>query len=105
MESDAALAASIGRFDNFEGKDTARLLNMILALGGEVFILKAEVQRLTQALAAKGGCDAADLAAAGRSPELGAWMKREEGAFARALLQAFSTTEEARNVAASMAQD
>lgn len=105
MEHDAELAAQLGTFDHFDGKDTARLLNMVLALGGEVFILKAEVQRLTQALRAKGGCDESDLAAAGRSPELGAWMKREEGAFARNLLHAFLKTDEAKNVASRMTQE
>ena len=38
----------------FEQQDTARLLGVIAALGGEVFVLKAQVERLTRALSAAG---------------------------------------------------
>lgn len=81
-----------------DANDPARLAGMVMALAGEVFVLKAEVQRLRHALAAQGtlGVDALD--AAGRSPEIAAWMASEQNAFARSLLDPFVHPDQAPDV-------
>ncbi len=79
-------------------QDSARLLGMIVALAGEVFVLKAEVARLTAALKARGGLDDGALDRAADSPGLRAWMATEESAFGRALLRPFTHPDEAPDV-------
>lgn len=80
--------------------DTERLMAMIMALGGEVFVLKAQVQRLAQALKDTGTVGEAALEAAASSPEFRAWMSREEKAFGRALLRPFVHPDLSQDVAA-----
>ncbi|MFM9888188.1 MAG: hypothetical protein ACKVQT_34620 [Burkholderiales bacterium] len=78
--------------------DSARLLGMLVALAGEVFVLKAEVARLTAALKAEGHVDGGALERAAASPELRQWMASEETAFGRALFRSFTHPDEAPDV-------
>jgi hypothetical protein len=82
--------------------DTERLLGMIAALGSEVFLLKAEVQRLKHALRTGGTLTDAQLDKAGASPELERWMSEEEKAFGAALMRPFLHPDEARDVSSLM---
>jgi hypothetical protein len=78
------LVAELGKLGDRD-PEAARLMGMVVALAGEVFVLKAQVERLTQALQASGGIDAERLAAAAASEELAKWLEKEEAAFARSL--------------------
>ena len=80
--------------------DTERLMGMIMALGGEVFVLKAQVERMALALRKAEGVGEAAIEAAGASPEFQAWMPREEKAFGRALLRPFTHPDVAGDVSA-----
>jgi len=82
----------------FEGADTERLLAMIVALGGEVFVLKAELQRLRLCLAAAGVADDAALAQTATSDAYRAWQAQEENAFGRNLLRPFVHPDDASDV-------
>jgi hypothetical protein len=62
------------------------LLGAVVALSGEVLVLKAEVKRLTAALQAAGVVSPEQLEAAGAAPELRGWIAREGEAQARAVL-------------------
>lgn len=62
MDSDSALVAQLARLDAPGDAQGNRLLGMVVALAGEVFVLKARVERLSRALEATGGIDAARLA-------------------------------------------
>lgn len=65
--------------------ESARLMGMIVALAGEVFVLKAQVERLTRALEAGGAVDAKRLAAAAADEGMAKWFAAEEAAFSRSL--------------------
>jgi len=65
--------------------EAARLMGMIVALAGEVFVLKAQVERLTRALEAGGAVDARSLAAAAADEGMAKWLEAEEAAFTRGL--------------------
>lgn len=82
----------------FAGADTERLLAMIVALGGEVFVLKAELQRLRMCLASAGLVDDAALATTAESPAYRAWQAGEENAFGRHLLRPFVHPDDASRV-------
>lgn len=82
--------------------DTTRLLGMIVALAGEVFVLKAELQRTRLALAERGTLDDAALDAAGASPAMGRWLAAEEAAFGAGLLRPFTHPDEAPDVSRFM---
>lgn len=88
----------------FEQPDTARLLGVIAALGGEVFVLKAQVERLTRALNAAGLVDDAALNATAASPQMQRWMSEEENKFGQALMRPFVHPDDAVNVSAFMAE-
>ncbi|MSQ71335.1 MAG: hypothetical protein EXR27_08625 [Betaproteobacteria bacterium] len=100
-EADDA-AAAIGELKFFPEPDTARLLGVIAALGSEVFVLKAQVERLTRALLATGTLAQAALDQAGNSPELAKWMSAEEKAFSETIMRPYGYPDEAINVAAMM---
>jgi len=91
--------AGLGEPDPMDG---ARLIGMITALAAEVYVLKAEVQRLKLALDAAGTTSAAALEDAGRSPAMRDWFNTEEAAFGRALLRPFTHPDEAPDVSARM---
>ena len=65
--------------------ESARLMGMIVALAGEVFVLKAQVERLSRALEASGAIDAKRLAAAAAQEGMTKWLETEEAAFSRSL--------------------
>ena len=65
--------------------ESARLMGMIVALAGEVFVLKAQLERLTSALEADGAVDAKRLAAAAAAEGMTKWLEAEEAAFSRSL--------------------
>ena len=73
--------------DGFTQPSEARMFGVVMALASEVFILKAEVQRLTAALAAKNVVDDAALDAAGQSEVMAAWQSQEQAAFTAELLR------------------
>ena len=72
----------------------SQLLSMLVSLGGEVFVLKAELQRLRLALAAAGGVGEDALEAVRRSPDFVAWLSREEREFARTLMDPIARARE-----------
>ena len=74
------LVAELGKL-GARDPEAARLMGMIVALAGEVFVLKAQVERLTRAL----GVDAERLAAAAAQEGMTKWLEAEEAAFARSL--------------------
>lgn len=65
--------------------EAARLMGMVMALAGEVFVLKAQVERLTRVLEAGGAVDAQRLAAAAADEGMKKWLEAEEAAFSRGL--------------------
>jgi len=80
----ADLIAELGKL-GARDPEAARLLGMIVALAGEVFVLKAQVERLTRALQAAGSVDAKRLAAAAADEGMVNWLAAEEAAFSRGL--------------------
>jgi len=84
MTEKADLVAELGKL-GARDPESARLMGMIMALAGEVFVLKAQVERLTRALEKGGAVDAARLAAAAKEEGMQQWMAKEESAFARGL--------------------
>ncbi len=70
----------------FDDPAMTRLMGMVTALAGEVFVLKAQNRRLTVALEDAGSLDPETLSAAGDSPDLAIWMEQERDAFAAALM-------------------
>lgn len=64
----------------------AQLLSMLVSLGGEVFVLKAELQRLRLALAEAGVAGEDALERIRHSPDFVAWLSREEREFTGALM-------------------
>ena len=72
----------------------SQLLSMLVSLGGEVFVLKAELQRLRLALAQAGGVDEDALERVRRSPDFAAWLSREEQAFTAALIDPIARARE-----------
>lgn len=81
---DNDLAAELGKLGERE-PETARLMGMVMALAGEVFVLKAQVERLTRALQAGGAVNAERLAAAGAEEGMKKWLEAEEAVFSRTL--------------------
>lgn len=78
------LVAELGKLGERD-PEAVRLMGMVMALAGEVFVLKAQVERLTRALEAGGAVDAQKLAAAAAAEGMTKWLEAEEAAFSRAL--------------------
>ena len=70
--------------------DPARLVGMIVALSGEVYVLKAELERMKLALRTAGVVDDVALEAAGASREMQQILRAEEEAFASTVLRPFA---------------
>ena len=87
-----------------EKTDTERLLGMVAALGAEVFVLKAEVQRMKHALKSGGALTDAQLDKAATSPELERWMADEEKVFGATLMRPFTHPDDAVDVSKMMAE-
>jgi hypothetical protein len=84
--------------------DTERLLGMIAVLGAEVFVLKAEVQRMKRALQSGGTLTDAQLEKAAASPELERWMADEEKVFGATLMRPFTHPDDALDVSKMMTE-
>ncbi len=78
------LVAELGKLGERD-PEAARLMGMLMALAGEVFVLKAQVERLTRALESGGAVDAQKLAAAAATEGMTKWLEAEEAAFSRSL--------------------
>ena len=70
-----------------DNPQTDSLVSIVMALAGEVYVLKAEVERLKTALAEKAVVDHDDLQQAGDSQPMQAWLAQEQGAFTADLLR------------------
>ena len=71
----------------FERPMDAQLMGVVMALASEVYVLKAEVERLTRALTDADAIDSAALDAAGKSDAVQNWMETEQKAFLEHLLR------------------
>ena len=96
-------AAELIELDFFQDQTTARLLGVITALGGEVYVLKAVVHRLTVALESQGILSEEILSEAGTSPVHRTWQAEEEKVFAAELLRPWLEPDEAPDVRRFMA--
>ena len=70
----------------FDDPAVTRLMGMVTALAGEVFVLKAQHRRLAAALEKSGGVTEEELAAVGAGPDMADWMAAERDAFAAAIM-------------------
>ena len=98
----ADLISQLSRLDYPGDANASKQLGMMMALAGEVFVLKAQVERLTRALEQAGLTDAARLDDAGRSEAMQRWLAAEEKAFGRALLKPYVEPDVAINAARFM---
>ena len=78
-----------GDLSYLQPQDVGRLMACLVALGGEVFLLKAEVQQLRLALQARGGLAPDEVEAAGGTEAFKAWLEAENKEFARVILEPF----------------
>jgi len=104
-ETKAQNAAELIDLDFFKDPTTARLLGVITALGGEVYVLKALVQRLTVALESQGVVTDEILQQAGESAPYRDWLATEETAFGSELLRPWLEPDEAVDARRFMAAD
>src|SRR5581483_9009034 len=88
--------------DFFQDSRISGLLGAVVALSGELLVLKAEVKRLTAALEASGALDAQRLEAAGDTAELRRWIAREAEEQARAVLRSLIVPDAVRDVRSLM---
>ena len=70
----------------FDDPALTRLMGMVTALAGEVFVLKAQHRRLAAALEKSGGVTEEQLAAVGSGTDMADWMAAERDAFAAAIM-------------------
>ena len=82
--------------------ESARLMGMIVALAGEVFVLKAQLERLMRALEAGGAVDSKRLAAAAAQEGMAKWLEEEEAAFSRSLTAPYLEPDQSINATAWM---
>ena len=87
-----------------DARDPARLLGMIVALAGEVFVLKAEIDRMKIALNDAGVLDEATLEHAGASKEMQQILRSEEEAFASTVLRPFAHPDDTPDVSRFMGE-
>src|SRR5688572_11488916 len=83
------IVTALGRLGALDDADATRLMGTIMARAGEVFVLRAQLERLTRALAANDVIDAQALAAIEVREDMQNWLLAEESAFARALTAPF----------------
>ncbi len=98
-------AAELIGLDFFEDQTTARLLGVITALGGEVYVLKALVHRLTTALESQGVVTEDILEQAAASETHRAWRAEEEKTFGAEMLRPWLEPDAAADVRRFMAAD
>ena len=73
--------------NGFTQPNDARMLGVVMALASEVFILKSEVHRLTEALNQNGLVSDAALEVAEQSEAMETWLSTEQAAFTAELLR------------------
>ncbi|MGE0313355.1 MAG: hypothetical protein AB7P21_17230 [Lautropia sp.] len=86
METPDDLVAEMAKLGYGQQSDSSRLLGMVMALAAEVFVLKAQNERLRRALQERDLVTDAQLAAAGDGEDMQAWLAAEEQTFTRAVL-------------------
>jgi hypothetical protein len=91
------LVSELGKLGALQDPESTRLMGVVMALAGEVFVLRAQVERLSRALQANGGVTEEALAAAGATEAMQKWLATEETAFARALTQPYLEGDRALN--------
>ncbi len=77
----------MGDLGYLQPQDISRLMSTVVALGAEVFMLKAELKRLQMTLAQSGAADDKALQLTGEGAAFNAWLAQEQAAFARNLLE------------------
>ena len=87
-----------------DAQDPARLAGMIVALAGEVFVLKAELDRMKLALKEAGVIDDGSLESAGASKEMQQILRAEEEAFAATVLRPFAHPDDIPDVSRFMSE-
>ena len=70
----------------FSDPALTRLMGMVVALAGEVFVLKAQNQRLTEALRAADALPEEALSQSGDTDAMAQWLAEEGDAFAAAIM-------------------
>lgn len=78
-----------GKLEYLQPQDVPHLMACLVGLGSEVFMLKAEVERLQRALAAAGNVTPQALEAAGNDAAFGEWLRQEQAEFGRAIIAPF----------------
>ena len=87
FKSPSDASASHISLNGFIDSTDARMFGVIMALAGEVYVLKAEVQRLTEALGQGDLVDNEALEAAGESEAMEAWLATEQKNFTAEILR------------------
>jgi len=78
--------------------DNERLLAMIVALGGELFVLKAELERLKMALNKHKFVSGQDLDLVAESSEFAFWLSNEEKEFGSHLMNSYTQADQVGQV-------
>jgi hypothetical protein len=91
--------------NGFTDPKDARMFGVVMALAGEVYVLKAEVQRLTDALGQGGLVDNETLESAGQSEAMAAWLTAEQKNFTTAILQPWLEPDEVADVRHLMSEE
>jgi len=73
--------------NGFTQPNEARMFGVVMALASEVYILKAEVRRLSAALEDNDLVNGDALEAAGQSEGMAAWLSSEQQAFTAEILR------------------
>jgi len=104
QQAGGSLIDELSRLDYGQGMDSSRLIGMIVALAGEVFVLKAQNECLRQALVERGSITTEALDRQAASQAMQAWFQAEEAGFAQALLEPLVKGDRSINVVAQMRQ-
>lgn len=76
----------------------SKALGMSFALASELFLVKAENERLKKVLVSKGVLSEADLATVGDSQDFNKWLSKEQTEFSRWIFQAWLETDDSPDV-------
>jgi hypothetical protein len=86
---------SDGRHQYFNDPAVGRLMGSLLALTGELFVAKAEIEVLKKALAARGLLTESDLVEAAASDEQQAYLASERSAYAEHVFEPLRVPDQA----------
>jgi hypothetical protein len=95
--------APLVTLNGFEDPNIARMFGVVMALAGEVYVLKAEVERLKMALAENALVDDESLRRAEESQPMQCWLAEEQGAFTADILRPWLEPDAALDVRNHMA--